>query len=119
MAGDWRAVPVDQEQAWRDAFAAYPYTAALPAPCPLCGAHKLRQYYGRPKDDPRVLLGVKYKGLGALWEWCLSCKTYEHYSCLVPEAWVRPPLTIPEYYLKACPEELAYALEPVILSGWK
>lgn len=115
----WRAVPEDKAQAWSNAFAACPSCVALSLPCPVCGEAGLRRYYGKPTDEPRLLHGIKYKGRGAVWEWCIRCRTYEHASCLVPEQWVRPPLTVPEYELTPRPTGLAEALEPVLLAGWK
>jgi hypothetical protein len=31
--------------------------------------------------------GFCYKGKGALWQWCVSCKSCWHAQALVPEEW--------------------------------
>lgn len=53
---------------------------------------------------------------GACWEWCSNCRTFEHYSALVPERW-QSDLVVDEATLTAVPDALEAALSQDLRPG--
>jgi hypothetical protein len=107
---EWHGVPDLNRSAWREAFATASASVRLPHPCPVCGAMELHRYYGNATVTTEVRPG--FVGKGASWEWCSSCRTYEHASGLVPTWWVQLPVP-DERCLRAEPEELERQLKTV------
>lgn len=107
----WRGLPEAEWGRWANAFASDRSSVKVAASCPVCGEEGLRRYYGKPTDEPKLVCGVNYRGRGAVWEWCIECRTYEHASGLVPKVWVAPEIDVQEYYLKPSPVGLAEAIE--------
>jgi hypothetical protein len=85
--GDWSGVPDEYQAEWQRAYEESQESINLLVPCPICGVVALHRWYqiGRPTN--RVIKGIKFVAHGGLWEWCSSCRSFEHYSGLVPEWW--------------------------------
>lgn len=83
----WTGVPYEYLAEWQRVYQASQESSNLSLPCPICGAVALHRWYqiGNPID--RVIEGRRFIATGALWEWCSSCRHFEHYSCLVPDWW--------------------------------
>ena len=79
-------------------------------PCPICGARRLHRFYQSGRALRRESGGERFVAHGACWEWCSSCRTFEHYSALVPEWW-RSDLTVNESELTALPDALESAVQ--------
>jgi hypothetical protein len=108
----WQGVPLTFIDSWRQLFNAAPQQEAmhLSAPCPVCGQRTLHRYYSLEKVAPRELRGVLYQGPGSYWEWCSSCKSFEHMHGYVPDWWKVEPLPIDHAQLTAIPDVLDDAL---------
>lgn len=105
---NWRGVPLEFSDDWLALFEAEPNVSDLAASCPVCGEPHLHRYYLLDRLAPCELNHRQYAGNGGLWEWCSSCRSYEHYSCLVPIHWTTPYL-VDAKMLTAEPEELEVA----------
>lgn len=93
----WHETDAEQHGPWRAAFNREPVGPAPAGPCPVCGVPSLHRWYVLDDDDARVLRGARYLGHGRLWEWCATCRTYEHYrDGFVPEWWKAPFAVDPE-----------------------
>jgi formylglycine-generating enzyme required for sulfatase activity len=57
-----------------------------------------------------VVEGVEYVAEGGLWEWCSSCRSFEHWNSLVP-AWWSCDLEVDEQQLTALPTALEVAIQ--------
>jgi hypothetical protein len=81
---DWHGVPEEHRGKWIAVFSASQEILTLSAPCPICGAIALHRWYQahRPIDDQ-----PGFVARGGLWEWCSACRSFEHYSALVPDWW--------------------------------
>ncbi len=103
--GKWNGVPLAADAAWREIFnaAAPAEQAHLSAPCPICGNKTLRRFYSLMKVKPREIEGEIYVGPGSYWEWCSSCRAFEHFSGLVPAWWDFDLPNLDHYYLKHDP----------------
>ncbi|MFE6287852.1 hypothetical protein [Streptomyces sp. NPDC057877] len=78
----------------------------MASPCPVCSAPSLHRWYHQESDRAMIRGGRRYLGHGRLWEWCSTCRTFEHYpDALVPDWWVAP------YEVAA--EELRYDPGPI------
>lgn len=86
---NWHGVPLDHVAAWRETFnKMLPSEGAHPSSaCPVCGEITLHRYFSLEKLQPRVIREVRYKGPGSYWEWCSSCRSFEHMSGYVPFWW--------------------------------
>jgi hypothetical protein len=80
----------------------------LSAPCPVCGQTDLHMYYDVGRPEEMVFEGVRYVAKGALWTWCSSCYTYEHYNSRVPDWW-SCDLALDKSKLTALPSEIERA----------
>jgi hypothetical protein len=106
MAAEWNEVSTEDHPAWRAVFNSEPQSETLAGPCPLCGASTLHRWYSVDGLDDIEIGGQHYIGRGRLWEWCSSCRAYEHFrDGYVPEWW-RSSLVVPE-------NELAYDPGPI------
>ncbi len=104
----WQGVPTAIIDAWRTLFNATPATEGmnLSASCPVCGQRTLHRYYALERAAPRELRGAAYQGPGSYWEWCSSCRSFEHMSGYVPAWWQVEPLAIDHARLTAVPDLL-------------
>jgi hypothetical protein len=56
-----------------------------------------------------VFRGARFKGHGRLWEWCSTCRTFEHFrDGFVPEWWVEP-YSVERQLLRYDPEPIESA----------
>jgi hypothetical protein len=102
---EWYGVPLNLIEAWNEVFQKSRETLNLSSPCPVCGATTLHRWYqiGRPID--KIVEGQRYVARGGLWEWCSTCRAYEHAQALVPEWW-SSSLEVNEADLTAEPEAI-------------
>lgn len=105
---EWCGVPSEKKAEWQRVFAASTEGLSVSAACPCCGQHGLHRYFGRASPLREARAG--YAGRGSSWEWCTSCRAYEHASCLVP-SWWRPIQGIAEHELTAEPEQIEMQLK--------
>ncbi|WP_157978441.1 MULTISPECIES: hypothetical protein [Nocardia] len=93
----WRENGDETYTQWRRRFNASWNSAEVPGSCPVCGSATLHRWYVQEDSDATVLHGVLYKGRGRLWEWCSTCRTFEHLmDGFVPAWWVDPYPVAPE-----------------------
>ncbi len=100
----WQSVPDAAREGWRQAFAVPRAGVDVRGPCPVCGVDALHRYYQVGSPLPATAEGA-FVARGALWEWCSSCRSYEHASALVP-SWWQADLAVVERGLTALPEVL-------------
>lgn len=83
----WKDVPQERYEEWAKVFQSSKEIPHLSANCPLCGETQLYRYY--QSCDPRNEMDERRsRGFiehGGLWEWCRSCRSFAHYSALVPD----------------------------------
>ena len=81
---DWHDVPNEHQTAWLAIFLASQEILNVSAPCPVCGAVALHRWYqvGHPVTDM-----PGFVSRGGLWEWCSQCRSFQHFSALVPDWW--------------------------------
>lgn len=110
---EWKGVPIEQLSAWRALFDSRQQGNAmhLPCACPVCGAMTLYRYYALERPQAREIEGKMYRGMGSFWEWCSSCRSFEHMSGFVPAWWKVEPLDIDHSKLTALPDLLDQAIE--------
>jgi hypothetical protein len=106
----WTSVPEQLAARWAESFAVPSDGSQVAGNCPVCGAEGLHRYYctGQPIDAHHWQ--GRYIAKGALWEWCSSCRTFEHASALVP-SWWRSDISIAAELLTATPDALEDAVE--------
>lgn len=71
----WYGVPEEKEYEWQKAFIKAndeKQGIAVNLPCPICFSMTLRHYYD---------------GKRGLWQWCSSCRRYEHSQSFTPDWW--------------------------------
>ncbi|MEU6063230.1 MULTISPECIES: hypothetical protein [Streptomyces] len=63
----------------------------------MCGVRALHRSYLLEDTGAKVFRGVSFRGRGRLWEWCSTCRTFEHCpdGC-VPDWWSAPFDVSPE-----------------------
>ena len=107
----WRGIPPEYTDRWREIYnnAAPEEGMHLSDACPVCGDTELYRYYSLLKTQPRLLGGIMYKGPGSYWEWCGSCRSYEHVSGYVPISWVVELSGIDHSKLTAIPDMIDIA----------
>jgi len=89
-ASIWKEV-LERRPQWRRTFNGEPSVPDLAGPCPVCNAQTLHRWYLQENVHEKVFGGILYKGRGRLWEWCSTCRTYEHYrDGFVPQWWTAP-----------------------------
>lgn len=87
----WKGADAESYSAWRRTFNASFTGPDVQGPCPVCGSETLHRWYAQDDSNEKVLLGERFKGRGRLWEWCSTCRTFEHFrDGYVPEWWVEP-----------------------------
>jgi len=107
----WSTVPDEREEEWCRVFSGI-YGTVPPKvleACPVCRAPTLRYYFTVGRRSRYDLRGRPTLGLGSSWEWCSSCRRYQHQSCFVPDWW-SPPYAVDERLLTTKPERLDAAL---------
>jgi hypothetical protein len=109
---EWKGVPLEHWSAWRELFNLRHQGNAmhLACACPICDAETLFRYYALGRVQPGEIDGNKYRGPGSYWEWCSSCRSFEHMSAFVPEWWKVEPLNIDHSKLTALPDLLDEAI---------
>jgi hypothetical protein len=107
---DWFGVPDDYQTAWQQIYQESRESLNLPVPCPICNVMALHRWYqiGHPVD--RIIDGRRFIATGAVWEWCSSCQSFDHYSGLVPDYW-SCNLVVDEKKLTALPTAIQSAME--------
>lgn len=86
-SGGWQDVPEPFADAWRRIFDQSRAGLDLDEPCPVCGAAELHRWFHLDQKQPTEALGRRWRGSGSQWQWCSSCRSYEHSSGLVPDWW--------------------------------
>jgi hypothetical protein len=105
---EWIGVPEEYQEKWSQIYQKSQECLNLSEPCPVCSAVALHRWYQIGKPVERVIEGVKYLADGGLWEWCSSCRSFEHWNSLVP-AWWSCELEVDEQQLTALPTALEVA----------
>jgi hypothetical protein len=108
-AQPWRGVPLELTRAWDEVFRRSREATDLSAPCPVCRAYTLHRWFQVGHPEEIVLEGQRFRARGGLWEWCSSCRSYEHASAFVPEWWASD-LDVDETKLTAEPGAIEAAL---------
>jgi hypothetical protein len=108
---EWVGVTADKIDAWREIFNHSQNGIDLKDACPVCGQCTLHKYYHLARVEPRELRGRSFQGQGSYWEWCSSCRSYEHMSGYVPDWWIEKPLLVNHSDLTAIPDLLDAALK--------
>lgn len=106
MNTEWQGVPLEAVCSWQKAFAETPTGYRVHAPCPVCKAPTLRRYFYLGRVDPLQVNGIAYQGRGSLWEWCATCRSFEHAQALVPLSWTAAPLQVDHAQLTPVPDLL-------------
>jgi hypothetical protein len=91
MMSNWKDVPDDLFSDWQTAFLSS-REIHLSVPCPVCNETLLFQFYQLYQsfdewDNKRGLNQKGYIGRGGYWQWCQSCRSFAHYSGLIPDWW--------------------------------
>ncbi|UJB68484.1 hypothetical protein HRE53_18405 [Acaryochloris sp. 'Moss Beach'] len=107
---DWCGVPLDYLQEWDRIFIASKDSLNLSAPCPICKAVALHRWYQVGQPKLQTVGGNTFVATGGLWEWCSSCRSFEHLSALVPEWWACD-LKVDEAALTAKPTAIEEAMK--------
>jgi hypothetical protein len=84
---EWTQIEQEIAVKWRSIFHKSKIGINVDGDCPICNKATLHRWYlvGRPIEQ--IIEGNKFVAQGDLWEWCSSCKVFEHYSSLVPDWW--------------------------------
>jgi hypothetical protein len=101
----WHDVPEEKVRVWREAFDASTEGTDLRASCPVCGEQTLHRWFYLHRVQLSVSDGRAWQGRGSQWQWCSSCRSYEHSSGLVPDWWI-PTFEIPLEVLKHDPDAI-------------
>ncbi len=83
----WKDVPSVAVGRWRELFDLSREGLNLSAACPVCGATRLHRWFDLNRAEPSWEFGRTWIGRGSQWQWCSSCRSYEHTSGLVPDWW--------------------------------
>ena len=102
--------------AWRQVFAASRDDVDVVETCPVCGRQTLHRWFYLERAMPTRDAVGSWQGRGSEWQWCSSCRSYEHYVGLVPDWWAEPfTIDLEELYEDPGPIEDARLQH---LSGW-
>lgn len=107
--GSWKEVPQKYFSIWINVFDKSREGINLSTPCPLCGERTLHRYYTVKQQGERILQGNRFTGLGELWEWCSTCRSFARYSVAIPDWWYCD-LSIDPRELAHTPEVIEEAL---------
>ncbi|EPF4820954.1 hypothetical protein [Escherichia albertii] len=108
----WSGIPTEYTDRWREIYnnVTPGEEMHLSTACPVCGDTELYRYYSLVKTQPCLLGGIMYKGPGSYWEWCGSCRSYEHMSGYVPISWAVELSGIDHSKLTAIPDMIDTAM---------
>lgn len=84
---EWSDVPDDRLTAWWSAFQSSQEGIDIGVPCPVCDVPALHRWYQVGPPEEIISRGLRYVARGGLWEWCSNCRSFLHYSALVPPWW--------------------------------
>lgn len=115
----WKGVPLEHLSEWQRIFRMELAALKLSSPCPICGQVELYRYYDRDSneyDEYTEYRGILYRGRSGIWEWCHSCRHYEHMSTEVPAVW-RHTLPVDKSKLRHPPDAIDDALSEVLANG--
>lgn len=110
MTKEWTSIPSEKMSNWRSVFGASTNGVDVEGSCPICGAEQLHRFYQSGQPLNATSGDERFVARGACWEWCSNCRTFEHYSALVPEWW-RSDLIVDESGLTALPDILESAVQ--------
>jgi len=110
---EWKGVPENCTNAWKEAFDVPSEGYFVPGYCPVCGAETLRRYYYPGCTQAHEVPGMLLPKPGSSWEWCSSCRSYEHAQALVPGYWCAATLNLDHYILTPVPEVLDQAISTI------
>lgn len=102
---EWSGVSSHLTREWQRTFQDEHLTENLSAPCPNCHQKTLHQWYQVGEPYEKEIEGNKYMAKGGGWQWCSSCKIYEHFSGLVPKGW-KSKIQVDPFKLSALPEAI-------------
>jgi len=89
-APGWKEVPNELLAAWRSVFDHAVVRMDLVENCPVCGVATLHQWFSLASPREVTMQGRRWKGSGSQWQWCSTCRSYEHSSAWVPDLWSDP-----------------------------
>ena len=104
----WRDVPEGLTVVWRVIFDRSSEGLDLDSTCPVCGARTLHRWFHLATPKPVVTAGRRWLGRGGEWQWCSTCKSFEHSSGLVPDWW-KDPLRVDATQLMSDPDVIEEA----------
>lgn len=113
LKNPWKGLPREMIAPWQRIFDTELSALKLSSPCPICGQAELYRYYDLNEEDYKEIEGIMFRGWGSLWEWCRSCRHYEHMSSRVPEKW-RHTLPVDRSMLRHHPDAIDRALSEVL-----
>jgi DNA gyrase/topoisomerase IV subunit B len=90
VQNSWVGVPYEYQAEWQRIYQNSRESLDLSEACPVCGTVSLHHWYQVGKAIDKAINkidGVEFVAKGGLWEWCSSCRSFAHYSCLVPSWW--------------------------------
>jgi hypothetical protein len=88
--GTWQDVPIDLVRTWRGLFDASAEGLDLAADCPVCRSRSLHRWFNLAKAEALIHAGRAWQGSGSQWQWCSTCRSYEHSRSLIPDWWIAP-----------------------------
>lgn len=83
----WHDVPLQAVDAWRRIFEASREGLNLAAPCPVCSVRELHRWYNAGQPEEHIIRGRRFVARGGEWQWCSHCRSFQHFSGLVPDWW--------------------------------
>jgi hypothetical protein len=107
---NWYGVPDEYRTAWQQVYQESQESLNLSVPCPICNVIALHRWYQIGRLVDQVIDDRKFIATGAVWEWCSSCRGFEHYSGLVPDWW-SCDLEVDDKQLTALPTAIESAIE--------
>ncbi len=89
MADDppWHSIPAECIKAWNETFQASREGLDLKSPCPVCGMPELHHWFYPWHLEEKVIRGQRFVARGSEWQWCSHCRSFQHFSGLVPDWW--------------------------------
>lgn len=87
----WWEIDKAAYKEWRRIFNEDWSGSRVSSPCPVCSMRTLYRWYFLESRESKVLRGRSFTGRGKLWEWCSTCRSFEHYpDGYVPDWWATP-----------------------------
>lgn len=90
---EWKGVPENCTNAWKEAFDVPSEGYFVPGYCPVCGAETLRRYYYPGCTQAHEVPGMLLPKPGSSWEWCSAVGHMSTLRHWFPRIGVVPPLT--------------------------